>query len=118
MIGALVEGVIAAIFSAVKPSLRLSEGFIELLNALGFSRIAVLVVMTGALIVREYRLRPIETKSAPEERQSLLENGNGTTNGYGSVPATPPGAARRTQVAGTGWLEYFAGFKVLFPYLW
>jgi ABC-type multidrug transport system fused ATPase/permease subunit len=73
--------------------------------------------MIGSFTLREYKLKALEPKSLPEERQGLLENGNGNTEGYGSVqpPAAEP---RRTQVSGTGWLDYFAGFKVLFPYLW
>ncbi|KAM6516990.1 hypothetical protein FSOLCH5_007941 [Fusarium solani] len=73
--------------------------------------------MMGSLALREYKLRPPQPKSAPEERQSLLENGNGSSSNYGSVPAAPT-PAKRTQVSGTGWLDYFAGFRVLFPYLW
>ena len=115
VVAALVEAVIVAIFSAIYPSLQLSYGYIEVANALSLSRIAVLVLMIGSLLIREYRLRPVEPNSAPEERQSLLENGNGSAANYGAVP---PSAPRRTQVAGTGWLEYFAGFKILFPYLW
>lgn len=62
-------------------------------------------------------MRPVVPKSLPEERQSLLENGHRSSENYGSVPQAK-GDKRRTQVAGTGWLEYFAGFRVLFPYLW
>ncbi|KPM37956.1 Heavy metal tolerance protein [Neonectria ditissima] len=115
--GALVEAVIAAVFSSVEPSLRVSSGFVNVLNILGLSRIAVLVFMITALILKDYKSRP---KSVPEERQSLLENGNGSSS-YSSIPAqtpTGPNSTKRTQVSGTGWLDYFAGFRVLFPYLW
>ncbi|KAM0350726.1 hypothetical protein ACHAPU_003221 [Fusarium lateritium] len=74
--------------------------------------------MIGIFGFKEYKLKSLEPKSLPEERQSLLENGNGATESYGSVAPTAPEPARRTQVSGTGWLDYFAGFRVLFPYLW
>ncbi|KAF7560548.1 hypothetical protein G7046_g3591 [Stylonectria norvegica] len=118
VVGALVEVVIAAVLLSVRPSLRMTDGLVGLLNSLGYSRIAVLLFMIGTLIVREYKLRPSVPKSEPEERQSLLENGNGSSVHYGSTQTQAPGPARRTQVSGTGWLDYFAGFRVLFPYLW
>lgn len=118
MIGASLEFVIAAVFSPVDSHLRVPQEFLDILNALGFLRVFILVLMTGLLIVREYKLRPTKPKSVPEEQQSLLENGNGSSESYGSVPTAGPGAPRRTQVSGTGWLDYFAGFRVFFPYLW
>ncbi|KAF4458123.1 hypothetical protein F53441_58 [Fusarium austroafricanum] len=115
-VGTLAEIVIAAALSAVEPKLRVSSGFVDKLNVLGAARVLVLAFMIGALSLRDYKIKALEPKSLPEERQSLLENGNGTP-AYGSVePATPE--PRRTQVSGTGWLDYFAGFRVLFPYLW
>lgn len=116
-VATLVEIVIAAVLFTAQSDLRVSHGLVERLHALSLCRIAVLVLMILALITREYKLRPSQPKSAPEERQSLLENGNGSAPSYGSVPAAPA-QPRRTQVSGTGWLDYFAGFRVLFPYLW
>ncbi|RSL87084.1 hypothetical protein CEP51_002450 [Fusarium floridanum] len=115
--GALLEFVIAGIFSSEKALLRSSSTFLDILIILGLSRIAIFILMMGSLILREYKLRPPQPKSAPEERQSLLENGNGSSSNYGSVPPAPA-PVKRTQVSGTGWLDYFAGFRVLFPYLW
>ncbi|KAM6530257.1 hypothetical protein FALCPG4_008382 [Fusarium falciforme] len=115
--GALLETVIAGIFYSEKSLLRSSSTFLDILIILGLSRIAVFILMMGSLALREYKLRPPQPKSAPEERQSLLENGNGSSNNYGSVPQSAA-PAKRTQVSGTGWLDYFAGFRVLFPYLW
>ncbi|CAG1997587.1 unnamed protein product [Fusarium graminearum] len=114
-VAALAEIVIAAVLSVVEPQLRVSPNFVDTVNILGSARVFVLALMIGSFTLREYKMKSLEPKSLPEERQGLLENGNG--NGYGSVP---PSAAepRRTQVSGTGWLDYFAGFKVLFPYLW
>ncbi|KAL6414129.1 ATP-binding cassette, subfamily B [Ilyonectria robusta] len=119
VIGALAEAVITAVLSSVKPSLQVSNGFVDALNILGLSRIVVFVLMTVTLVLREYKLRPTKLKPAPEERQSLLESGNGSSSNYGSVKAHPPvNRAARTQVSGTGWLDYLAGFRVLVPYLW
>lgn len=117
VVGALVEIVIGAVFSSEQASLRVPNEFIATLNILGLFRILTLFLMTVILLAREYRLRPIKPRSVPEERQSLLENGNGSSGSYGSVPAAPA-KAKRTQVSGTGWLDYFAGFRILFPYLW
>ncbi|KAM0420478.1 hypothetical protein ACHAPT_011772 [Fusarium lateritium] len=119
--GALVETVIAGVFSSEKSLLRSSSSFLDILIILGLSRAAILILMMSSLILREYKLRPSEPSSAQEERQSLLENGNGSSRNYGGIQAhTPPSPApaKRTQVSGTGWLDYFAGFRVLFPYLW
>ncbi|RFN52869.1 ATP-binding cassette, subfamily b [Fusarium flagelliforme] len=116
-VGALAEIVIAAVFSGVEPRLRVSPGFVDTLNVLGSARVLVLALMIGSFTLREYKLKSLEPKSLPEERQGLLENGNGNAASYGSVPPTAA-EPRRTQVSGTGWLDYFAGFKVLFPYLW
>ncbi|VUC26310.1 unnamed protein product [Clonostachys rosea] len=117
IVGALIEAVIAGVFCAVQPSLWVSKEFLGTLNALAYSRIAILVVMFVVLVIREYELKPTVPRSVPEERQSLLENGDGSPANYGSVPAHGPPPAR-TQVSGTGWLDYFAGFRILFPYLW
>ncbi|RGP81237.1 ATP-binding subfamily b [Fusarium longipes] len=116
-VAALAEIVISAVLSAVEPRLRVSSGFVDTINILGSARVFVLALMIGSFTLIEYKLKALEPKSLPEEQQGLLENGNGNTEGYGSVQ---PSAAepRRTQVSGTGWLDYFAGFKVLFPYLW
>ncbi|KAI1043085.1 hypothetical protein LB505_006961 [Fusarium chuoi] len=116
-VGALAEIVIAAALSAVEPKLRVSPGFVDTLNILGAARVLVLALMIGALGLREYKTKALEPKSLPEERRGLLENGNGTAEGYGSIQPTAA-EPRRTQVSGTGWLDYFAGFRVLFPYLW
>nr|XP_036587277.1 heavy metal tolerance protein [Colletotrichum truncatum]KAF6798008.1 heavy metal tolerance protein [Colletotrichum truncatum] len=118
VVGVLFEVVIAALFFTEQPFLRVSKELLDSLSALGFVRIAVLLFMTISLTLREYRLRPSQPRSDPEERQSLLENGNGSAANYGAAHPHGPAAQPRRQVQGTGWLDYFAGFKVLFPYLW
>ncbi|KAF0316355.1 heavy metal tolerance protein [Colletotrichum asianum] len=117
IVAILFEVVIAALFFSEHPYLRVSKPLLESLSSLGFARIALILFMSIALAFREYRLRPSTPRSTPEERQSLLQNGNGSANYGGAHPHGPP-AGPRQQVQGTGWLDYFAGFKVLFPYLW
>ncbi|OLN85668.1 Heavy metal tolerance protein 2 [Colletotrichum chlorophyti] len=121
IVAALFEAVIAAVFSSEKHFLRIPNGSLEVLSVLGVSRIAILIIMGGLLILRDYKLRPPLPKSDPEERQSLLGNGHDAHANYGG--AHPHGQqahapSGRRELQGTGWLDYFAGFKVLFPYLW
>ncbi|TDZ15241.1 ABC transporter aclQ [Colletotrichum orbiculare MAFF 240422] len=119
-VAVLFEVVVAALFFTEQSYLRISHEVLDSLSALGFARIAILMLMSGTLALREYRLRPSTPRSDPEERQSLLGNGNGNPSNahYGGVPSHRPAGPPRQQVQGTGWLDYFAGFKVLFPYLW
>ncbi|KAG9255603.1 uncharacterized protein F5Z01DRAFT_549427 [Emericellopsis atlantica] len=118
LIATLVEATTLGIFASVPEYLRVPSSFIHAIDTLGSCRIVALLLMAATLIIRDYKLRPAEPPSVPEERESLLENGHASAESYGSVPAKAPSAAKRTQVSGTGWLDYFAGFRVLFPYLW
>lgn len=114
----LTEAVIAAVLCSAQSSMRLPKSFVGTMNGLGYARIAVFVLMIATLSVREYNMSN-KPKSTPEERQSLLENGNGTSGSYASIEAAPVSdKAKRTQVSGMGWFDYFAGFRILFPYLW
>ncbi|GJC95856.1 ABC transporter [Colletotrichum higginsianum] len=121
IVGALFEAFIAAVFSSEKNSFRVANDLLDVLDILGAARIVVLVAMMVCLILRDYKLKPSQPKSDPEERQSLLgssSSSNGESRNYGGAhphgaPAHKPPA--RTQVQGTGWLDYFAGFRVLFP---
>ena len=77
--------------------------------------------MIGALALRDYKVKLSEPQSSLEERESLLGSENGLSGDYQSIAApkpTAPDPVRRTQVSGTGWLDYFTGFRILFPYLW
>ncbi|CRK40981.1 hypothetical protein BN1723_015829 [Verticillium longisporum] len=117
VVGALSEAVITATLAAGQDSLRVSRGFVNSIEGLSLTRIAIIVLMTATLCLRDYRIGPLLLESTTaDEQRSLLANGN--DNGYASVPNMPSRSAIRTQVSGTGWLDYFTGFKVLFPYLW
>ncbi|RSM20096.1 hypothetical protein CDV31_000889 [Fusarium ambrosium] len=70
--GALLEFVIAGIFSSEKALLRSSSTFLDILIILGLSRIAIFILMMGSLILREYKLRPPQPKSAPENASPFL----------------------------------------------
>lgn len=121
--GVLLEAVIAAVLKTQQPVIGLSRDVVDTLLSLALARLVVLVVMIGLMVLREYKLnRSSESQSAPEERQSLLGNGSGPVPDYGGahphMPAIKPASGKPPGVQGTGWLDYFAGFRVLFPYLW
>lgn len=123
----LMEIVIAAVFTAKKNAIGIENDLLESLCGLGLARIVTLGAMIAFVVVREFKLRSSVPISTPEERQSLLENGQGPTPEYGAVPAhgahahhppIKPASGKPPGVQNTGWLDYFAGFRVLFPYLW
>lgn len=124
--GVLLEAVIAAVLKTQQPAIGLSRDVVDILLSLALARLVVLVVMIGLMALRQYKLRPSESQSAPEERQSLLGNGQGPVADYGGahggahphMPAIKSASGKPPGVQGTGWLDYFAGFRVLFPYLW
>lgn len=121
--GVLLEAVIAAVLKTQQPVIGLSRDVVDTLLSLALARLVVLVVMIGLMVLREYKLnRSSESQSALEERQSLLGNGSGPVPDYGGahphMPAIKPASGKPPGVQGTGWLDYFAGFRVLFPYLW
>lgn len=123
------EVVIAAVFVAEKRAIGVENDLLETLSGLGLARIVALGVMIAFVVVRELKLRPSVPNATTEERQSLLENGQGATPDYGAAPVhahgapaphppIKPGSGKPPGVQNTGWLDYFAGFRVLFPYLW
>jgi hypothetical protein len=114
----LIEGVIAAVFMSQESEIHVPKGLLDSLSGLSLARIVVLGVMVVLLICREYELKPPKQGSA-SERQSLLENGN-DTNDYGSNSADSSKSKTKKprDAQSAGWFDYFAGFRVLFPYLW
>ena len=112
--GVLFEVVIASVFMSQQHQIHVPLTLLDGLFGLSSSRIVVLGIMTTLLICQEYEFNGL--KGSASERQSLLENGNGP-NGYGSDSSRQkPKKPRDAQSA--GWFDYFAGFRVLFPYLW
>lgn len=124
--GVLLEAVITAVLKTQQPAIGLSRDVVDTLLSLGLARIAVLVIMISLMALRQYKLRASDSQSGPEERQSLLGNGQGPVADYGGahghahghMPAIKPASGKPPGVQGTGWLDYFAGFRILFPYLW
>lgn len=114
----LLEAVIAAVFKSQQHSIEVPAHLLDTLFALGLARIATLSVMTALLVRREFALRSTSTVSTPEERQGLLENGQGQPNHYGAAQTAKLAAGKPRDAQSSGWLDYIAGFRVLFPYLW
>ncbi|TVY82207.1 ABC transporter aclQ [Lachnellula suecica] len=113
--GVFLEVVIASIFMSQQYQIHVPLGLLDSLFGLSLARVVVLGIMIALLICREYGLKGPKQGSA-SERQSLLENGNGT-NGYGSDNSKQKTKKPR-DAQSAGWFDYFAGFRVLFPYLW
>lgn len=114
VVGVLLEAVIASIFMSQQNQIHVPSGLLDRLFGLSLGRIVILGIMIVLLIYRDYEWKV--PKGSDSERQSLLENGNGT-NVYGSNNSKPK--AKKTRDAqSAGWFDYFAGFRVLFPYLW
>ncbi|KAK0705469.1 ABC transporter [Lasiosphaeris hirsuta] len=107
---ALLEAVIAALFVTERRYIEVPAGTLNTLVALGLARIFTLGVMIALVARRHYALQSRQPSSSAGERQGLLENGQ---NGQ---PAPRGGKPRDAQ--DSSWLDYVAGFRVLFPYLW
>ncbi|KAI0392370.1 hypothetical protein F5Y17DRAFT_363526 [Xylariaceae sp. FL0594] len=117
-IGILIETVIAAVFLTQDRVIDAPLALLERLVGLGFGRVFLFLVMISFVAVRENKLKKAEQGSA-SERQPLLQNGQGSANGYGGTTAPPlkSGPPKRDP-SKANWFDYFAGTKVLFPYLW
>lgn len=110
-----------AVIPHLRQPLRVSSQFLTTLSALGLARVALLVLMVVIFALGNVQWTTKTPESEPEERESLLRNGNAAAQDYqGTRPKVDisSGSSQRTQVSGTGWLDYLAGFKILFPYLW
>lgn len=121
MTGILLEAVIAAVFKTEQRSINAPPRLLDVLFSLGIARIVTLVVMIALLVRRQYAIRASASSSDAEERQGLLENGQGPVGGYNGTnghTSTPKAPAGKPGGQNKGWLDYFAGFRVLFPYLW
>ncbi|KAK3998119.1 P-loop containing nucleoside triphosphate hydrolase protein [Cladorrhinum sp. PSN332] len=104
--GLLLEAIIATIFRTERGSIDVPNKLLDVLIGLGIARIATLVIMIALVAGRQYALRSLLLESTSGERQSLLENGRG------------PPAKKQRDAQDSGWLDYIAGFRILFPYLW
>lgn len=71
------------------------------------------------LLTRRHSLGDDEWES--EESGPLLSSGNAASkDSYGAAKsgATATARERKGDAQSTGWVDYFIGFRVLFPYLW
>ncbi|KAK3312305.1 P-loop containing nucleoside triphosphate hydrolase protein [Apodospora peruviana] len=101
------EAVVLALFVNERNLIDVPARPLYALIGLGLARIAILLVMIGIMVRRYFALRSSLLSSTAGERQGLLENGQG-----------PPRAGKPRDAQDSGWLDYIAGFRVLFPYLW
>jgi len=106
--GAFAEAVVAALFITERSAIDLPGPLLDKLFALGMARILTLVVMVALIVRRHYAVRSLLSESTTGERQGLLENGD----------APPIEGKKKPAARDTGWLDYIAGFRILFPYLW
>ena len=113
-----IEAVICGVLSSKAGKATVSSALSSALFGLSISRIALMVIMVLPLAVHQYRLRKEEASS--DERQSLLENGNHTSTRYDGQNGTVSDsmAKKRRDAQSSGWFDYLAGFRILFPYLW
>ncbi len=112
------ELVIGSIFLSQREAIAVPSSLTDALFGLCISRIALMGLMVALLVPWQCRRQP---KAGPaDESQSLLESSHGPAASYGgsngSASGNPTQKARDAQ--STGWLDYFAGFQILFPYLW
>ncbi|KAI1153522.1 hypothetical protein F4825DRAFT_414574 [Nemania diffusa] len=118
-VGILVESIIAAVFITQHQVIDAQSDMLDSLSGLAMARVFLLLVMISLVVLREYQLRKAEAGTA-SERRPLLENGNGSSNGYGGTAssAAKPPAKKPRDPSKSNWFDYFAGTRVLFPYLW
>lgn len=124
LIAICLEVTISTVMLNHQDHIPLPNSLISTLFTLGMARVGLLVVMIALLALWRYKLRP-EKVVVSEETEGLLENGSangakgkkgyGATNGHA---AAGPGVSKPRDAQSSGWFDYFAGFRILFPYLW
>ncbi|KAI1361443.1 hypothetical protein F5Y08DRAFT_314794 [Xylaria arbuscula] len=118
VVGVLVEAVIAAVFKSQSHLIGVPPGLLDRLFGLGIARIALFLAMISLVVRREYELKKAEPGTA-SERRPLLENGDGPMNGYGGTTHAAKHEVKKPRdPSKSNWFDYFAGTRVLFPYLW
>ncbi|KAH8884144.1 hypothetical protein GQ53DRAFT_846470 [Thozetella sp. PMI_491] len=119
IIGILAEALIGAVILELRGVVSIPSSLLETLFGLGIARAVLLVLMLAVLVRQHYAQRP--ERAAEDEAQSLLHNGEASATHYGAAGSTPssgPPANKARSAQSSGWFDYFAGFKILFPYLW
>ena len=82
-------------------------------TALGCTKIAILVLMSVTYLAFN-RQRANPDTGRDSEGETLI-NGSDKMSKYGTGPKTHDVVHG---IQATGWLDYFVGFNVLFPYIW
>lgn len=115
------ETVIAAVLLSQQYSIRTTAWVLDSLASLALVRVLVFLLMAALLVRRQFELKAAR-EGISSENQSLLESGDEPANGHVSYGGTPVSAAKSGKKSrdaqSSGWFDYFAGFKILFPYLW
>src|SRR3569833_2008335 len=104
---ASLEATTAALFVTHRRFIDVPSSLLDALFGLAPARIAVLATMIALFAWRQHALRSSLASSTAGERRCILETG--------PLPAGP--ADKRRDPQQTGWLDYIAGFRALFPYL-
>jgi hypothetical protein len=92
------------------PSYEGYDAFDFTCSGLGCLRAAVLVLMAYMFRIQRKATDP-GTSATDVERQGLIRVDTSTK--YGAMVAN-----EKPQVSPPGWLDYFYGFRRLFPYIW
>ncbi len=88
--------------------------------ALRVSRAAILVMMT-AVFIHAQRECSDDTEANCEEQQRLVRDEDRVPQSYGGLQNSQTLAVKeqkKPDAQSFGWLDYFIGFRVLFPYIW
>jgi ATP-binding cassette, subfamily B, vacuolar membrane transporter HMT1/ACLQ len=83
---------------------------------LGILRMTALLMMISAYVAARYD-QVVKTVQS-EDTESLLGSDRIRSNGYGAINGDNSPAAQPVLKPKAGWLDYFIGFRVLFPYIW
>jgi hypothetical protein len=110
IVNIIFEGVIRALSEMIHGPLSNSP------LVLGVFRIIVLLMMSSAYAVAQWD-RVVKAVHN-EDTERLLGSDHIRTNGYGAVNGNDKPAAQPVSKPKGGWLDYFIGFRVLFPYIW
>lgn len=83
---------------------------------MGVARMIVMLTMIIILSVAHWDC--IAKSAHSEDTERLLGSSHSAPNDYGTVDESSISSIRSTSKPKAGWLEYFIGFRVLFPYIW
>jgi hypothetical protein len=109
MLGSIFE-VVFTVFKSYS-----SSGSGVLWIGLGAGRITTLIAMVISHAIIYWQ--PYHDND-PEAYENLLGNGDSNNTQYGAVSNEQPADEAAAPRPKGGWLDYFIGFRILFPYIW